>query len=149
MKTNCSHIIDAMNGKYRGRDPEDSTSPYKYDFVLLDASTLVDGGSIKIEFTVMDHPESRCVGWSGVETYSVEEKNGVYSLVGTDLRASNDACQDVYLILGPTRPNNLTLTPVGESLRYYHVSDDTEVMLHPQEPPEAVEAHRPVLFMPN
>ena len=103
--------------------------PFNYNVRLLDASKLLnfecppplgccwlnfecDIGTIEIEYTVIQHASSHCIGWAGIETYNVVVKHAKqvtgettqrYLLTGVGLRAANAACTDVYSILGRTR----------------------------------------------
>ena len=107
----------------------DNNHPCNYNVRLLDASKLMkfeappplgcswlnfecDIGTIEIEYTVIQHRSSHCIGWAGIETYNVVVKHAKqvtgettqrYLLSGVGLRAANAACTDVNLIIGTTR----------------------------------------------
>ena len=94
-------------GSYVSDEQAESQGMPNYAVKLLDASKLVAGGSIEIEWTNTMFPDPECVGWAGVETLAVAAaargREARFSLTGTSLRPGNPACVDVERILGRTR----------------------------------------------
>ena len=109
-----------------------------YVVKLLDASKLVAGGSIEIEYTVtILEPDPECVGWAGVETCAVAAaargREARFSLTGTSLRPGNPACVDVERMLGRTPPGGAEIVREGPNkLRFLCDCDDADFVLVPE-----------------
>jgi hypothetical protein len=96
---------------FRGIYRNDDQSPYNYIVEVRAEDACWNGstGTMKMSYTVTRHPDSACMNWKGIETYSISQDQsytgeGVrYLLAGTgELTAGNDLCRDVRRILGVT-----------------------------------------------
>ena len=108
-----------------------------YVVKLLDASKLVAGGSIEVEWTNIMFPDPECVGWAGVETFAVAAaargREARFSLTGMSLRPGNPACVDVERILGITPPDAVKIVREGPNkLRFLCDCDDADFVLVPE-----------------
>jgi len=125
-------------GTYRSAEQVESQGPnFNYAVKLLDASKLVAGGSIEVEYTNTMHPDPECVGWAGVETFAVAAaargRAARFSLTGTSLRPGNPACVDVERILGRTPPGGVEIVREGPNkLRFLCDQDDADFVLVPE-----------------
>ena len=107
-----------------------------YAMKLPDASKLVAGGSIEVEWTVTMCPDPECVGWAGVETFAVAAaargREARFSLTGTSLRPGNPACVDVERILGITPPGAVKIVREGPNKLRFKDSHGADFVLVPE-----------------
>lgn len=108
-----------------------------YAVKLLDASKLVAGGSIEVEWTVTMCPDPECVGWAGVETFAVAAaargREARFSLTGTSIRPGNPACVDVERIICITPPGEVEIVREGPNkLRFLVAQDGADFVLVPE-----------------